>query len=255
MLARGPLHVANCRFVNYTAAEAFGRSVEMYGADLKVVNSEFLDNGRQGFGIALQSMPGYRSAVRNCVFMQTGVEVCYVEPEGEADLEHNTFLSEGPVRLNLLRTPAPDVARAKAKPVCVRLACNIFPRRVTFIQSQGATSNGSKVLTGEDLEALLPRMPAWEESNNLHQPAPPGGALILRTPTSSPTPSRDLKSLADWKDLWQLPDLDAKQGAARFACGNLEATPPGGSLMAFRCSRGSGRCGGTAGRRSPPATR
>jgi formylglycine-generating enzyme required for sulfatase activity len=215
-----PLHVANCRFVN-VSPDASGirtaRSIEMYGADLRVSNCEFLNNHTADRAIALQSQPDYRSEIRNCIFTSRGVELCFFKPGGSVLLEQCTFFNHAPLWLHVFQMPAEEVLNDRTRPASVSLRSSIFRRRIHFAYVKSALPPEAKELTADEIAALLPRLLGWTEANTLHHAPTDDRFLMLGSPANTPLiPTGSYRTLADWKRFWGLPDLDAREGEMRF---------------------------------------
>jgi hypothetical protein len=222
---RAPLRAANCRFVAYPDCVAVFAD---WSPLCEVRNCAFLSDGM--FARVDHRPPhGGRLVLANNVMLGGGFGAAfhYAQPDladVAVELTRNTLAVETPVGFFLDTLPAPRApgGDAPAKPIRLKASGNLLDGQLQVLelrQGQDLLSRAGPLGEARDAQALLGRLVAWSEQNNVY----PEEVGLLGLYVKSPQPLPAGKSLADWGHFWGVKDTAAVRGRVRYRGGALRS--------------------------------
>ena len=221
------IRAANCRFVAVPDCVAVWAD---WSPLCELRNCEFLSEGL--FSSIDHFLPrGGRLIVENNVMLgqDFGASFHYAQPglaDATVELTHNTMVVKNPIGifLDLPLAPLAPGADAPAKPIRLKASGNLLDGQVQIMelfQSVGFLSI-AKPLDVNNAQAVLGRLIAWEEQNNVY----PKAVSLLGTYVSfPPRPLPAGKTLADWNQFWGVRDTASLQGKIRYRGGDPRSRP------------------------------
>jgi Protein kinase domain len=238
---RGPLAVANCRFLIQTegticlASSAGGvvRNCELSsarGAALAFLGDPDHDNAvvhgvgqQRGAALAFLGDPDMTLAIANCLLVgHNNIEDNNVTRGATVRFTGNTFVTTAlpTAFLHIMYMTRGHVPQPPSKQIGVFVADNVFDtERVVFDLLQ--PSGFKPFLTVAEAENWLPRRVEWREERNLYRA---GNRLLGFEIQAGPEVETNRgKDLADWTRFWGLKDTGSLQGDIRFDGGDLRA--------------------------------
>jgi WD40 repeat protein len=219
---RAPLRATNCRFVAFPDCVA---AFADWSPLCEVRNCEFLSYGQ--FARVDHRLPhGGRLILGNNVMLGGDFGVAFHHAQADLadvaiELTGNTLVVQTPLGLFLDTPPAPPApgADAPAKPIRLKASANLLDGQVQVMevrQGQGFLSRAGP-LEARDAQALLGRLVAWSEQDNVYPEAV--GLLGLYVKCPQPLPAGG--SVADWNRFWGVRGSAAVRGKIRYRGGDL----------------------------------
>jgi hypothetical protein len=192
-----------------------------------VRNCEFLIDGQ--FSRVDHHLPrGGRLILENNVMLGGDFGVAFHQAQPDLadvaiELMRNTLAVRTPIGLFLDTPPAPLApgGDAAARPIRLKASGNLLDGQVDVMelfQSADFLSTAGPLEAG-NAQALLGRLVAWSEQNNVYPEAV--GLLGTYVRFSQPLPAGE--SLADWNRFWGVRDTTAVRGEIRYRGGDLRS--------------------------------
>jgi len=227
--SQAPLHVASCRFV------LNGSNSIRADTGCTVRNCEFA-------GLANHHHVFWRLSSNGSVVLENNVFGCGTAALGlewgprdlhdvAVRLRHNTAVTDFSIIHGLEVVPesaGPDSAPGR-QPVRMHVSANVFDpisptggRTLSVLLPPNWYDKGTKPLSPEEAERLLPRLMAWREERNLYrknmsfqtvrQVKDASGPERVETDEVLPAG----RTLADWQRLWKARDSGSAEGVIRY---------------------------------------
>jgi hypothetical protein len=209
----GRLQVAHCRFLmNRRAGLDGGMScIQAWGASCQLRNCQF---GAIGVSVGLGCSPQAELLVDNCLMVGSGVYLPLMHAgPAKVALKRNTFVGFGQfVAIDFNKKFDPPTDEKVVPSLQMQASANIFDGTMEVRHFDSAAA----------AEKLLTKLVTWREDGNLYLLPMDIDLLWMRQSPekASPVPT---KTMADWKSLWGMDDLDSKRGKAKFQGGDLVA--------------------------------
>jgi hypothetical protein len=172
-----------------------------------------------GIGLSRHQGPARTTYVDNCVFAGTEFNAYEFQdrrPVGFYRVTRNTILAENPFGFHQFgMIPEPDNQPTAAASVRWQSSENVVHATLSVL-SFGFHHESLKEKTGKEKEALLRRLMAWEEQNNIYQAETPFLGIIY-------SGKQSLAGLRDWEQFWGLKATGSTQGRIRYKGGDIWA--------------------------------
>jgi hypothetical protein len=221
-----PLHVANCRFfLNRREGHQFGlESIRMnHSLACECRNCLFIVGG----GCSLGWWPSASATltVDNCLLVGGyGASVGgWDAPDrwpSSIRLTHNTLR----VHYSLAFWFSKDLSQVTRGASDKRLRVDAVGNVMGTVGLNLNQDSGEKPLPAAEIEALLRRLVAWKDENNLY---PQSGKDLLKLTFNHDQPipqARPRKSLTDWNEFWELTGTGSRQGRIQYKDTDLWTT-------------------------------
>jgi hypothetical protein len=214
------LHIVNCRFLESLPGVPCVRS---NASDCVLRNCEFLCPRHWAV-----TVDGKRGVIDNCVTasawgaFELGFEVRPGRPEMSIELKRCTLRAPTHLLLVQLHPVQPaEFAEEGTGRVRVGASGTVFDTTELLVMNEAGPFLTRLRPQPEDAKALLLRMLAWRDRDNLY--APGGSVVLWNSPPEGVTREFGPRNLADWKKHWAAGGGDAVEGRVKYRGGDLVA--------------------------------
>jgi hypothetical protein len=215
---RGPVWIANCSFLSEGGTRAIHLDEDPV---LTVRNSQFV----MGEGLTHHFGPTGRIRLQNNVIatwrmFPVMMPVDHTLRDTRYHLDHNTLIGEV-AAMQIVMDTSPEVVTGDSKPatppLLVQAAANIFDGQDAAVSFQSFPPPAAFLAQPTETEEFLRRLVEWREARNLYADQPHLLRPWLKGKRLQPT----WDTLADWKRLWKLGELDSTRGRIRYHGGDV----------------------------------
>jgi serine/threonine protein kinase len=218
---KAPLRVANCRFVVRTEPG----TAALWADDSPLCE---LRNCQFVLGRLCRSVDWVCPNAGRLVWENNasfgGAPSCLYRHEGQhisVRLSHSTFVGQA---LNfVLELPPKDAlseTNRAAPPFRVDANADVFFHQRGYVLGFFVTAPGNTDLPSGEVEALMRRLVAWHGQRNAYSDQL-GSFLSLGVEGKALEPSREAKSLDDWRQFWGIAENQSLQGRVALEVGDI----------------------------------